>query len=75
MVSLLPVWPVSLFPSMFSNHDVNLNFVGSTDNLRFTFQPAAIVFPNTAQDVSAIMQIAQEFNYSVVARSGGVRVI
>jgi hypothetical protein len=75
MVTLLPVRPVSLsilflcYPAMiyfYSFHD-------PTDNLRFNFQPAAITFPNTAQDVSAITQIAREFNYSVVARSGGVR--
>jgi len=41
-------------------------------NLRFTFQPTAITFPKTAQDVSTIVQIAQQFNYSVVARSGGL---
>jgi hypothetical protein len=40
-------------------------------NQRFTIQPAAITFPNTPQDVSTILQIAQGCNYSVVARSGG----
>lgn len=40
-------------------------------NLRFTFQPAVIAFPNTPQDVSTVMKIAQQFNYQVVARSGG----
>ena len=29
-----------------------------TDNLRFTFKPAAITFPKTAMDVSTIMKIA-----------------
>jgi hypothetical protein len=75
MATLLPVRPVSLsilflcYPAMIYFY----SFHYPTDNLRFIFQPAAITFPNTAQDVSAIMQIAQEFNYSVVARSGGVR--
>ena len=45
----------------------------STVNLRFTYKPAAITFPKNTQDVSTIIQIAQEFSYSVVARSGGVR--
>ena len=58
--------------SMLSSHDINSTFHDPTDNLRFTFQPAVIAFPNTAQDVSTIMQIAQEFNSSVAARSGGV---
>ena len=58
---------------MLSSHDINKPFHVPTDNLRFTFRPAAIAFPNTTQDVSTIMQVAQEFNYSVVARSGGVR--
>ena len=47
-------------------------FHDPTVNLRFTFQPAVIAFPNTAQEVSTVAQIAQEFNYSVAARSGGV---
>ena len=56
--------------SVLSSHDKLLIL---TVNLRFSFNPAAITFPNTAQDVSTILQIAQEFNYSVAARSGGVR--
>lgn len=40
-------------------------------NLRFTFEPAAIVFPKTTKDVSSILQLAQQFNFPVVARSGG----
>ena len=47
-------------------------FHDPTDNLRFTFQPAVITFPKNAQDVSTIIQIAQKFSYSAVARSGGV---
>jgi len=42
-------------------------------NLRFTFEPAAIAFPNTAQDVSTVLKIGQQYNFQVVARSGGVR--
>ena len=57
--------------SVLSSH--NKLFMILTVNLRFSFNPAAITFPNTAQDVSTILQIAQEFNYSVAARSGGVR--
>ncbi|KIM45670.1 Glucooligosaccharide oxidase [Hebeloma cylindrosporum] len=40
-------------------------------NLRFTFQPAAIVYPNNAQDVSTAMKIGAHYNHQVVARSGG----
>ena len=43
-----------------------------TVNSRFSFKPAVITFPNNAHDVSVIIQIAQKFNYSAVARSGGV---
>ena len=61
--------------SMLSSLDIKFKlYHDPTDNLRFNFQPAVIAFPKTAQNVSTIMQIAQEFNYSVVARSGGVRV-
>ena len=77
MVTLLPVRPVSLsILFLLSSHDTFILFTAAhdpTDNLRFNFQPAAITFPNTTQDVSTIMQITQKFNYSVVARSGGVR--
>ena len=48
-------------------------FHDPTVNLRFTFEPAAIVFPKTAKDVSSILQLAQQFKFPVVARSGGVR--
>ena len=74
MVTLLPVWPVSR-PILFLCYPAMMQiqtFHDPTVNLRFTFQPAVITFPNTAQDVSTIMQIAQEFHYSVAARSGGV---
>ncbi|CAA7263467.1 unnamed protein product [Cyclocybe aegerita] len=40
-------------------------------NLRFTFQPAAIAYPNNAQDASTAMKIGAQFGYKVVARSGG----
>ena len=59
-----------LQPLVFCAALINLQ---NPDNLRFVFQPAAIAYPNTAQDVSAVLKIAQQFNYSVVARSGGVR--
>ena len=54
------------FPFFFFFHEI-------TDNLRFTFEPAAIAYPNTAQDVSTVLKMAQQSNYQVVARSGGVR--
>lgn len=59
----------SFYPAM-----IKLTFFHDpTVNLRFTFEPAAIVFPKTAKDVSSILQLAQQFNFPVVARSGGVR--
>ena len=63
LVTLLPVLPVSR--SIFSYSMI------LPVNLRFSVQPAAIAFPITTRDVSTIMQIAQKFNNSVVARSDG----
>ncbi|KDR70248.1 hypothetical protein GALMADRAFT_255135 [Galerina marginata CBS 339.88] len=40
-------------------------------NLRFTFAPAAIAFPSTAEQVSAVLKIGAQHNHQVVARSGG----
>ncbi|KAF8956211.1 glucooligosaccharide oxidase [Flammula alnicola] len=40
-------------------------------NLRYTFLPAAVAYPNSAQDVSTAMKIGAAFNLQVVARSGG----
>ncbi|KDR69185.1 hypothetical protein GALMADRAFT_145590 [Galerina marginata CBS 339.88] len=40
-------------------------------NLRFTFKPAAIVFPKSTQDVSTILKLATSFRHQAVARSGG----
>ncbi|KAJ8078327.1 hypothetical protein PM082_000534 [Marasmius tenuissimus] len=40
-------------------------------NTRFTFKPAAVAYPKTAEDVSKVMQIAQTNNLPVSARSGG----
>ena len=45
-----------------------------TVNLRFKFDPAAVTFPKTTQDVSNILKIANSLNYQAVARSGGVRI-
>jgi FAD/FMN-containing dehydrogenase len=40
-------------------------------NERFTIQPAAIAYPNNANDVSTAIKIANSFDINVVARSGG----
>jgi len=40
-------------------------------NLRYTFHPAAIVYPNNAEDVSTAIKIGAQYNHQVVARSGG----
>ena len=45
----------------------------TTVNQRFTLTPAAVTYPNTADDVSAVLKIAQSYNYKATARSGGVR--
>ncbi|CAA7263466.1 unnamed protein product [Cyclocybe aegerita] len=40
-------------------------------NLRFNFKPAAVAFPTNAQEISAIVKLANRVNHQVVARSGG----
>ncbi|PPQ96356.1 hypothetical protein CVT26_005043 [Gymnopilus dilepis] len=40
-------------------------------NRRFTFEPEAIAFPNSAQDVSTILSLCTTYNYKAIARSGG----
>ncbi|KAF9050600.1 hypothetical protein BJ165DRAFT_1316831, partial [Panaeolus papilionaceus] len=40
-------------------------------NRRFTFKPAAVTYPRNTQDVSTIVKISAQYNYSVSARSGG----
>ena len=42
------------------------------DNARFDIEPAVVTYPNSASQVSQVVQVAAAFNYSVVARSGGV---
>lgn len=44
-------------------------------NLRFDFEPAAVAFPTTIQEVSDIVKLGDKINHQVVARSGGVRQI
>ena len=41
-------------------------------NLRFNFQPAAITYPKSPEDVSRIVKIGASSGLKVVARSGGV---
>ncbi|KAF8229605.1 glucooligosaccharide oxidase [Tricholoma matsutake] len=40
-------------------------------NLRFSFQPAVITYPNTSQDISNIINIGTSWSLQIVARSGG----
>ncbi|PPQ74535.1 hypothetical protein CVT24_000103 [Panaeolus cyanescens] len=40
-------------------------------NRRYTFKPAAVTYPRNTQDVSTIVKISAQYNYSVAARSGG----
>jgi len=40
-------------------------------NERFTFQPVAITFPSSAQEVAKVVKVGSSHKYPVVARSGG----
>lgn len=42
------------------------------DNQRFSFKPAAVVYPKSPQDVSEVIKIGASHHLRVVARSGGV---
>lgn len=48
------------------------SIIQGTVNLRFDFEPAAVAFPTTIQEVSEIVKLGQLINHQVVARSGGV---
>jgi len=41
-------------------------------NLRFDFEPAAVAFPTTIEEVSDVVRLGDKINHQVVARSGGV---
>ena len=41
-------------------------------NLRFSFQPAAVTYPQTPQQVSKIIKLGATYNLKIAARSGGV---
>ncbi|KAJ3515603.1 hypothetical protein NMY22_g14414 [Coprinellus aureogranulatus] len=42
-------------------------------NLRYSYQPAAVTYVNSAQQVSQVVKIGHDLGYNVVARAGGVR--
>ena len=42
------------------------------DNKRFDVEPAVVTYPKSASQVAKVVQVAAAFQYSVVARSGGV---
>ncbi|KAK2464781.1 hypothetical protein APHAL10511_003199 [Amanita phalloides] len=48
-------------------------FVGDTQayNLRFTFQPVAVTFPDSSNQVAQVINVGTKYHYSVVALSGG----
>ena len=48
-------------------------FLTFKDNRRFTVEPAVVVYPTNPTEVAEVLQIAWTYNYSAVARSGGVR--
>ncbi|KAG6829565.1 hypothetical protein H0H92_004112 [Tricholoma furcatifolium] len=43
----------------------------SSFNLRFSYQPAAVTYPKTQQEVSEVVKLGAAYNMTVVARSGG----
>lgn len=47
-----------------------INF-GFTDNLRFAYEPVAIVYPTSVEEVSAAVKAAADQNISIAARGGG----
>ncbi|KAJ3548899.1 hypothetical protein NMY22_g1086 [Coprinellus aureogranulatus] len=40
-------------------------------NLRYSYQPAAVTYVNSAQQVSQVVKIGYDLGYNVVARAGG----
>src|SRR5450432_2549770 len=42
------------------------------DAVKEKFLPEAVLFPRTAEDISRILQLANEVNFPVTARGGGV---
>ncbi|KAJ7589172.1 glucooligosaccharide oxidase [Mycena floridula] len=46
-------------------------YPGDSDNLRFTYKPAAVVFPTTSALVGQVVAAARKNNLTVSARSGG----
>ncbi|KAJ7584139.1 glucooligosaccharide oxidase [Mycena floridula] len=51
--------------------DVKYANASQSYNLRFSFTPAAIAYPTTAEDVSALVKIGVSHKVNVAARSGG----
>ncbi|KAL0564738.1 hypothetical protein V5O48_017299 [Marasmius crinis-equi] len=51
--------------------DANFKNVSKAYNTRFTFQPAAVSYPKSANDVSQIVKIATANKLPVTTRSGG----
>ncbi|KAF8955654.1 glucooligosaccharide oxidase [Flammula alnicola] len=49
------------------------NYVNATKpfNLRFDFEPAAVAFPTSIQEISQLVKLGEKINHQVVARSGG----
>ncbi|KAF5365881.1 hypothetical protein D9757_011047 [Collybiopsis confluens] len=56
----------SVFPG-----DKNYASASKAFNLRFTFSPAAVAFPKTPNEVSAVVKAAHANNYQVIPRGGG----
>ncbi|KAJ7584138.1 glucooligosaccharide oxidase [Mycena floridula] len=52
--------------------DVKYANASQSYNLRFAFAPAAIAYPTTAEDVSALVKVGVSHKVNVAARSGGV---
>lgn len=69
----LPVLPVSV--SRFVVRRLTYLTEYPPDNLRFVFEPSAVAYPTTPEDVSSIIQAGIDNNLQVVARGGGVSII
>lgn len=63
------------FILLFITFRTNLTIPVLAVNLRFSFKPAAVAFPNSAEQVSEIIKLGSSYKLQVVARSGGVQVL
>lgn len=53
-------------------HSISSAYDHFTVNLRYSYQPAAVTYVNSVQQVSDVVKIGHDLGYNVVARAGGV---